>query len=478
MRFFHSIRWRLQVWHAVLLVVVLVGFGYTAWRLERATRLERVDQEIEQRISVVAGALPRRAPGPDDPPEGPPPHPEGPLPGDRPPPPLEVRLLERDLGFFEGAPGKAFYYVVWKRDGEAGPRSASAPASVPRPTRFNRARDARSRGTLRECYHFAPPGEVILVGRDIAEEWAGIRGFAWILAGAGAVVLTFGLAGGGWISARALRPIGDISAAAVKISRGDLTQRIHTRDTSSELGDLARVLNDTFARLQASFARQAQFTADAAHELRTPVTVVLTHAQNGLSGACPNDEHREAFEATQRAAQRLRRLIESLLTLARLDAGDAEAPREACGLDQIAQDAVDLLRPLAGEQHVALETDLKPASVTGHPEQLGQVVTNLVSNAIFYNRPGGSVCVHLASEPEAVVLAVSDTGLGIAAEDLPHLFDRFYRADKARSPAQGRSGLGLAITKAIVDAHGGAIHVASVLGQGSTFTVRWPVPPA
>jgi len=474
MRPFHSIRWRLQAWHGLLLVIVLAGFGFTAWRLQRATHLQRLDQELEQRISMVAGAMPRRAMGPEDGPQGRPPPLDGPPFGERPPPPLEVRLPERDLSFFEGAPGNGFYYVVWNRSGEEAARSTSAPAHVPRPVRPAQNRDARFRGALRERFHFAPPGEIILVGRDIGDDLAGIRRFAWLLVGAGAVVLTLGLSGGWWITSRALRPIGDISATAAKIATGDLAQRIPTEDADSELGDLARVLNTTFSRLQASFARQAQFTADAAHELRTPVTVLLTHAQNGLAGDCANEEHREAFEASQRAAQRMRRLIESLMILARIDSGEAATAREVCALDQIARESTELLRPLAQAQGITLESEFSPAACQGNPEQLGQVVTNLVSNAIYYNRPAGRVRVKVATEAGGAVLTVVDTGLGIGPDDLPRIFDRFYRADKARANALGRTGLGLAITQAIVHAHGGAIEVATVPGEGSTFTVRLP----
>ena len=465
MKFLHSIRWQLQFWHGLLLAIVLAGFGLTAWRLQQATQLQRVDQELEQRVSVIASAMRRGGGAPNRPPPGRPP---------RPADPPELRLPAHDLSLFEGGPGIVFYYAVWLPGGRELARSASAPPVVPRPEREDGPRDARSRGTLREYFHFTPPGECILVGRDIREELAGVRRFAWILAGAGVVVLALGLAGGWWISTRALRPIGDISATAARIAAGDLAQRIQTSDASNELGDLAGVLNETFSRLQASFARQAQFTADASHELRTPLSVVLTQTQAALARVRPAAEYRESLDACQRAAQRMRRLTESLLTLARLDSGEAAATREPCDLDRIARDGVELLRPLAQEQQVTLEVESTPTRCEGSSEQLGQVITNLVSNAIAYNRPGGSVRVQVAAGPGAAVLAVSDTGQGIAPEDLPHIFERFYRADKARSSAAGRTGLGLAITDAIVEAHGGTIEVATEPGQGSTFTVRLP----
>jgi len=474
MKFFQSIRWRLQLWHGVWLTVVLSGFGLTAWRLQWATQFERVDQELEQRLSVLAGALRRGGGTPDRPPQARPPRPDWPAFDNFPPPPLEERLSARDFDLFEGAAGGAFYYVVWQRNGREGSRSASAPPGVPRPVRGALARESRWRGTLRERIHFLPPGECILVGRDSREEVRGLGRVAWLLAGAGVVVLVLGWAGGWWVSSRALRPIGEISAAAAKIATGNLAQRIHTADTRSELGELARVLNDTFARLQASFDRQAQFTADASHELRTPVSVVLTQSQTALARERPAAEYRDSLAACQRAAQRMRRLTDSLLTLARLDSGEALAPRGPCDLDRIAQETAELVRPLAEEQQVALEVKSIPARCEGHAEQLGQVVANLVSNAIYYNRPGGRVRVEVAAEAGAAVLVVRDTGPGIAPEDLPHIFERFYRADQARSNRAGRVGLGLAITQAIIEAHGGAIAVATELGQGTTFTVRLP----
>src|SRR5437667_11836 len=179
----------------------------------------------------------------------------------------------------------------------------------------------RMRGTLREMFHFTPPGECVLAGRDISRELSDSRRFAGLLLGAGGAVLVLGLVGGWWLSARAIRPIKEISATASRISGGDLSQRIPADDTDNELGQLAGVLNSTFARLEATFAQQARFTSDAAHELRTPVSVILTQTQTALSRPRAEPEYREALAACQRAAQRMRKLTASLLELARLDAG-------------------------------------------------------------------------------------------------------------------------------------------------------------
>ncbi|MEI6494076.1 MAG: histidine kinase dimerization/phospho-acceptor domain-containing protein, partial [Verrucomicrobiota bacterium] len=301
MKFFHSIRWRLQLWHGLLLVLVLAGFGFTAWQLQRANQMGRADHELEQRMGLVEASLRPRI---------------GPEPGS-PPPPDKPRWSSREQSLFDGMPGQAFYYVVWQRDGERPDVSASAPSGIPQPERIPGPPVFRSRGNFRECFHDTPSGECVLVGRDIGDELAGIRRTAWLLAVSGGAVFLLGLAGGWWIAARALRPIEEISATAAKISAGDLGQRIRTTDSESELGQLARDLNNTFARLEAVFARQAQFTADASHELRTPVAVVLTQTQAALARERPAAEYRESLEACRRAAQRMRGLIESLLMLAR-----------------------------------------------------------------------------------------------------------------------------------------------------------------
>lgn len=201
---------------------------------------------------------------------------------------------------------------------------------------------------------------------------------------------------------------------------------------------------------------------------------MLTHAQNGLASECQNEEHREAFEASQRAAQRMRRLIESLLELARLEAGQASLNHTPLNLAETVADCLQLVRPLSAARGITIQSDLTPGNCRGDSDRLALVVTNLLTNAIHHNRDGGEVAIGTRNENGAAILTVSDNGPGISAEHLPRIFDRFYRADAARPTAQGRSGLGLAIAKAIVEAHGGTIEVASEFGEGATFTVRLP----
>lgn len=475
MKIFKSIKWRLQIWYGLILVAVLAGFGFTAYLLDYGLQFHRIRFELQRRVAILANALPRQPPrGPDS---GEPPFdrpPPGLLPNGGPPilqrnrPLPEFHLPPEDAHFFDASDPNGFYFIIHSRDGKEIARSTNVPNLLHDGIRLLPEDNQGFVQTL-------PSGEDIWVGRSIVPELKELHLTALKLAGVGAIILFFGLAGGWWIVSRALRPIENISATAVKISAGDLSQRINVAEAESELGRLATVLNSTFARLEAAFAQQQQFTSDAAHELRTPVSVMLTQTQTALNRERSGAEYRETLEACQRASQRMRKLIESLLELARLDAGQETMKRLRFDLSQMANDCVELVRPLANERGVKILSELAPLEITGDAGRLAQVVTNLLANAIQYNQPGGAVRVKLELQGNLAVLTVSDTGPGISIEDLPHVFERFYRGDKSRTVANGNAGLGLAISKAIVEAHGGTIAVSSQPDVGTTFTIRLPV---
>jgi heavy metal sensor kinase len=319
-----------------------------------------------------------------------------------------------------------------------------------------------------------PSGELIEVGCSVAPELRELKITALTLAGIGGGILLLGLAGGWWFVGRALRPISAISATATKIAAGDLSQRIDTAEAESELGQLAAVLNSTFARLEMAFAQQKQFASDAAHELRTPVAIMLTQTQTALSREREAAGYKQTVEACQRAAQRMRRLIESLLELTRFDAGQEVLKRMKFDLAATVADSVEMVQTLAQEKRVKIIPALTPLEITGDPERLAQVMVNLLTNAIQVNGTDGEVRANLEARDGLAVLEISNTGKGIAPEDLPHVFERFYRADKSRTGA-GNSGLGLSICKAIVEAHGGTVEAASVPNTGATFIVRLPI---
>jgi heavy metal sensor kinase len=319
-----------------------------------------------------------------------------------------------------------------------------------------------------------PHGTQILVRRTATRELAELRSFAWLLVLAGAGVLAIGLAGGFAISRQIFRPIAAISATASAISASDISGRIDFVDIDQELSDLASVLNAMFDRLQSAFEQQTRFTADASHELRTPLAIIRSHADLALTRQRSETEYREALQAIARAAKRMTGLVDGLLTLARADAGKLDLQRERVDLASLVAEVVDLFRPLAAEKQVTFTAELSEVTALGDAERLAQVVTNLVSNAIGYNLPGGTVNVRLEEEGTTALLEVEDTGCGIPESDRPHLFERFYRVDKARSRASGGNGLGLAICKSIIEAHGGGIDFTTEVGKGTTFRVRLP----
>ena len=471
MKIFNSIKWRLQIWYGLILVIVLVGFGFTAYQLERGRLFGRIDDGFHRRFGVLANALRRPPPrGPDghEPPfdRAPPGQfPDDVPPGQNPRSPLEFHLPPEDSHFFDAADPNDFYFIIQSRDGKEIARSANVPNE----------KDVTYVGkNLNEFWQDLPSGERIRVGCSIAPELKELDHTALKLAGFGTIILFFGLAGGWWFVLRSLRPIENISAAAVKISAGDLSQRINVAEAESELGQLAAVLNSTFARLESAFAQQKQFASDAAHELRTPVAVILTQTQTALNRERDAASYKETVEACQRAAQRMRKLIKALLELARLDAGQEKLKRLPFDFSKTVEDCVELIRPIADGRNIKIISELEPLEISGDSERLAQVVTNLLTNAIQYNRDGGEVRVKLKIKNGFAALKVADTGTGISAEDLPHVFKRFYRGDKSRTGA-ANAGLGLAISKAIVEAHGGAIEVASKEDVGTTFRVNLPL---
>jgi two-component system, OmpR family, sensor kinase len=497
--FTKSIRWRLQLWLAFLLAAILSGFGVTAYQLHRNNQFQQIDQELQRRVTVLSNNLRGQAPF-----EGRAGHspfgerrerpmfeegmkqkgfrrgfPDGPgkrEPMDMPPGLREIRWTAQTLSYFDETDTNGFYFLIWSHDAFLLKRSTNAPAAVPIPKRQEDILDldTQQRGIYREAFRFTAMGDCILAGRCVAADFDTLHRFAWWLVAAGTGVLALGLGGGWRLASLIMKPVTDIGATARRISAGNLSERINVDETDNELGRLVEVLNSTFARLEAAFAQQKQFTADASHELRTPIAVLISEAQTTLARPRTADGYRETVEACLDSAQQMRRLTESLLELARFDAGQESMKRRPFDLAEITRDLVERVQPLARERGLAVQCDFAPAEVVGDPDRICQVITNLLTNAISYNRDGGEVRVRTGTSSGVPTLVVADTGLGIPAEDLPHVFERFYRGDKSRARANGHWGLGLAICKAIVDAHGGRIEVTSQREVGTRVQVQLP----
>jgi heavy metal sensor kinase len=286
------------------------------------------------------------------------------------------------------------------------------------------------------------------------------------------LTLLLAVAGGIFLAGRALNPIDRITRTAEQIGSRDLTRRLDMVG-NDEVGRLAATFDRMLDRLQAAFQRQRQFTADASHELRTPLAMIASQLDLALERPRTTDEYRAVLASLREDTSRLSRLTSQLLSLARSDAGEQILELEPLDLATITEEVVATMRPLAQAATVDLTQHAGAGLlVNGDQTRLTQLLVNLIDNAIKYTPPGGRVSVSARQEGEWAVVTVTDTGQGIAAEHLPHLFERFYRADPSRSRQAGGSGLGLAICRWIVEAHGGEISATSQPGQGTTITVR------
>jgi heavy metal sensor kinase len=569
---FNSIRLRLQLWYAIVLVAVIGGLASVLYFQFFFNQMRSLDARLEAAANYLraelrtlpphefAGGRPLRGPrdemhrqrrgdgpgvdgrdgeGPDGegspehrrPEHGPPDHEReehgppdhgppfhGPPPGE---PPLHGPFGPPGWQFQDGGPRfgdhasadrlrnaialpgslldgngpgrESPYFKIWRADGSLLAESAAPdpppghkPGDTPADAVDDRPAPAFLQdfppgfrwqpGDRREMVMAGPHGMTILVGKPAGRELGELRWFAWRLVASGAIMLVVGLAGGWVISRSITRPIDAIAATANEISARNLARRIETSGLDQELIGLATILNEMFARLEAAFERQSRFTSDASHELRTPLAVIHAHAELALSKPRSGEEYRETLAACLKAAGRMGTLVDGLLTLARADAGRLDTQFRELDWRSVVEEVVDQYRPQADTAGITLSTNFgEPLPVRGDMALLARVSSNLISNALRYTPTGGRVHVALrAAGSDGAVLAVEDTGCGIPLEDQSKVFERFYRADRARSRAAGGNGLGLAICKSLVEAHHGRIAFSSVPERGSRFEVWLP----
>ena len=316
---------------------------------------------------------------------------------------------------------------------------------------------------------------VLQVGRSEEDVSETLAKLLLIMAIAYPVTLAVAGFGGIFLAGRALSPIDNITRAARQISAEGLDQRLNIGLPNDEVGRLARTFDEMIARLDDAFKRLRQFTTDASHELRTPLTIIKGQIDVALQNEREPQAYRQVLQGVNEEVDRLIRLSGSLLTLTRADAGRIPLSFEAVNVPEVVTGAFEQVRPAAVEKGVGLELDPGSlATIQADEDLLLQLMLNLLDNALKYTPAGGRVNVGWKMNGDQVKLLVRDTGIGIAQEHLPYVFDRFYRVDKARSRADGGVGLGLAISRWIAEAHGGSIQVESALGAGSTFTVLLP----
>jgi signal transduction histidine kinase len=477
---FQSIRWRIQAWHGLILLIAIAAFCATAYQLAWLNQSRRIDREIQRHERQLFKSLTeanqatlsesnkstKRIPFPEE---------------------LfqiiqqgSIQIPEEALSNFSGSADGYYYFAFADADGEILIQSDNAPAELhflPAPSEEGMQEEFSTRGNIRESAHSFNFGFRILIGHDITTEIEEKHRFGWSLGASGCGLWLIGLLGGWWLAGKAIRPIESISQTATRIAEGNLNERINTAGTDSELDQLSHVLNHTFDRLNATLEQQRQFTADASHELRTPLTILLSESQRMCKReiARSAEDYQESFELCHDAATRMRRLVESLLLLARQDDGNAAQTAVDCDLATIIQDAITLNQALAESKAVKVQAELPSCPLTASPDLLAIVFNNLVGNAVQHHQGKGLVQISLTHQQDAIAVTITDDGPGIAPEALPRIFNRFYRADPARSDAEaGHSGLGLALAQTIIKNMGGQIEVTSELSQGSTFTVTLP----
>jgi heavy metal sensor kinase len=316
---------------------------------------------------------------------------------------------------------------------------------------------------------------VLQVGRSLTEADRTLRLLLTSLLITGGLSLMAAVRGGAWLARRALEPVAEIAATAQQIVRADdLSRRVRAVPTDDEIGQLATTINDMLGRLDQLFTAQQRFVADLSHELRTPLAAMRGHLEMIRRGASHDPAVlAESLPALEREAARLARMTSDLLTLAQAENG-LRIQHARVALDELVLDVVRDLRPLSNGVALMPSID-EQVQAPGDPDRLKQALVNLVANALQHTPAGGTVRVGLVRAGGQALLQVRDTGAGIAAEDLPHIFERFYRADKARTRRQGGAGLGLAIVSWVAEAHGGRVTVESAPGQGSTFTLALPL---
>ncbi|MBN1889028.1 MAG: HAMP domain-containing protein [Thermoflexales bacterium] len=289
-----------------------------------------------------------------------------------------------------------------------------------------------------------------------------------VVAGLGVVLLTMGL------SRRLLAPVETLTAAVRRMEAGDLSQRVEIT-SKDEVGELARAFNAMASRLARLEELRRNMVSDVAHELRTPLTNIRGYLEALQDGVV--EPEKQVVDSLYEEAMLLNRLVDDLQELSLAEAGQLRLDRQAVDLAPLVAGALGVFRPQAEAAGVLLRLDLPPSlpPVDVDSQRIGQVLRNLLGNALAHTPPGGEIAVVIRPIGEQVQVEVRDTGTGIAAEDLPYVFERFYRADPSRARASGGAGLGLAIARQLVQAHGGQIEVDSTLGQGTRFSFTLPV---
>ena len=433
----HSIRFRLTVWYAVILTAGLAVFGVLLWVSLRHQLLADIDDDLDGRASRLENYFRNESAK------------------------TGVDLRDELEEFCQALPPTS-YVILRGSDGFnfVYPENAQTATAALR----MQTRRFTLNGATFDLDVGAPTTDVVYVLDEL-------RFLLLILI---PVMIAIACLGGVWLSRRALRPVQDVTAAALMISIENLSERVPVPATGDEIARLAEVLNSMLARLESAVKTLSQFVADASHELRTPLAVIRTTAELALRRGRSPESYRESLEDVVAETQRMTQLIEDLLILARTDAQIVEMPRTPVDLRDILQAVATEMSSLAQTRQIRIKTALgdAPAIIAGNRPALHRLFVGLLDNALKYSHPASEVITAIEHGDATVSVTIQDFGAGISEADVPHIFERFYRADRSRTGSG--HGLGLPLAESIAIAHRAKIDVHSVAGSGSTFIVIFP----
>ena len=462
----NSIRLRLTLWYGCALAAILALFGGILYMAMEYALRQQIDQTLRETAAVAAQSLEEHRFGPF----------------------LVVGDLAREF------PALAVMDKFFQIFGPAGKLTIQSinidPDVIPlNPDTFDAALDGettvesiavdndvsirlltvpiRQRGTLLN---------ILQIGTSMQPMMESLRRLLFIMVVGAPLALLGSLLGGWLLAGRALAPVEVITRTARQIAAGDLSQRIQTPPSGDEIGRLVSTMNDMLGKLEVSFRQIRQFSGDASHELRTPLTVMKGETEFALRKPRSPEIYQATLESTLEEVDLMSQIIDDLLLLSRADLGEVVLNMVPVALDDLVTEIEQQTVVLGRTRHISVTSGpIDRVTVNGDELRLRELLLNLVDNAIKYSRAGDGIHLSLVAERQEAVLSVMDHGIGIALEDRERIFDRFYRTEAARAHAKTGTGLGLSICRWIVDAHHGTIYVNSVLGTGSTFTVRFPL---
>jgi two-component system, OmpR family, heavy metal sensor histidine kinase CusS len=437
MKWRRSIHFQLTLWYAAVLAIGMLAFGAGTWCMLRGNLLENQKGDADHRLSALAAFLSQEIRGSD-----------------------LAAIREEAREYSTGLPD-GHGLRVWSRDGTL----LFEKPELDVPT-LQRRKNVEVRGhPLR-----------IEMRLPLTDFYRTLSTLGWVMAAVFPLVLGIAIVGGWWLANRALKPVRAMTTEARSIDSNDLTARLSVPCTGDELQDLADAWNELLERIEVSVRTVTRFTADAAHELRTPVAVIRTSAELALRQPRSPERYQQTLASIQQETEEITQLLDRLLLLARGDAGQWQFQFDTLCVDEVLRSLRNTFSSLAESKQidVAFSTVSQPVMIRGDESAIRRLLMILADNALKYTPSGGRVGFQMQASQSSCVIEVSDTGCGIPIADLPHVFERFYRGDPARTAGMG-VGLGLAIARTIVEAHHGTIEVRRSGHDGSVFRIVLPL---